>query len=115
MKFKMNNRDWEIKEISQEMFEPSNDEAEQGHCFGLCDYERQIIYLWQDLHQQQKRATLMHELLHCYIGCYISFEDIGNYPEDVMCNICANSHDIIHEIVEKYFKGREKDINGDKF
>lgn len=100
----MNNREWEIKEISQEMFEPSNNEAEQGDCFGLCDYEQQIIYLWQDLHQQQKRATLMHELMHCYIGCYFSFEDIGNYPEDVLCNIAANSHDIIHQIVEDYFK-----------
>jgi len=103
MEFEMNNRKWEIKEIPQEMFEP-DDPNEKGNCFGLCDYEQQIIYLWENLHQQQKRATLIHELVHCYIGCYLSFEDIGNYPEDVMCNICANSHDIIHKIVEDYFK-----------
>lgn len=102
MKFKMNNREWEIKEISQEQFEPTTEE--EGSCFGLCAYEEQTIYLWKDLCLEQKRQTLMHELLHCYIGCYISFEDIGNYPEDVMCNICSNSHEIIHEIVEKYFK-----------
>jgi Zn-dependent peptidase ImmA (M78 family) len=103
----MNNRDWEIKEISQEMFEPTTDPKEQGDCFGLCAYNEQVIYLWKELHQQQKRATLMHELLHCYIGSYLSFEDIGNYSEDVMCNICANSHDIIHEITEQYFNSKK--------
>lgn len=103
MKFKMNNRDWEIKEIPQEMFETTSDPKEQGNCFGMCAYDEQIIYLWDKLHEQQKKATLMHELLHCYIGCYFSFEDISNYPEDVMCNICANSHNIIHNIVEEYF------------
>lgn len=108
MKFKINDREWEIKEIPQDMFEPTSDPAEQGVCYGLCAYNEQIIYLWKDLHKEQKRRTLMHELLHCYIGCYISFEDIGNYPEDVMCNICANSHDIIHKIVEDYFKEENK-------
>lgn len=104
MKFEMNGRNWEIKEIPQEMFEPTNPE-EGGNCFGSCCYDEQIIYLWNKLHKQQKRETLMHELMHCYIGCYLSFEDVGNYPEDVLCNISANSHDIIHKIVEDYFKG----------
>lgn len=103
MKFKMNNREWEIEEIEQERFFPTSDEKEQGNCFGLCDYEQQKIYLWKDLCREQKRQTLMHELLHCYIGSYISFEDIDSFNEDVMCNISANSHDIIHEIVEEYF------------
>ncbi len=104
MKFKMNDRDWEIKEISQEMFAPTDDPREQGDCYGLCAYNEQVIYLWKDLHIQQKRKTLMNELMHCYIGSYISFEDIDEYNEDVLCNISANSHDIIHKIVEDYFK-----------
>lgn len=104
MKFKMNDRNWEIKEISQEMFVPTGNPEEKGDCYGLCAYNEQIIYLWKDLHEEQKRKTLMHELLHCYIGCYISFEDIDEYNEDVMCNICANSHDIIHKICEDYFE-----------
>ena len=104
MKFKMNNSEWEIKEITQDMFVPTSDPAEQGDCYGLCAYNEQVIYIWKDLHPQQKRKTIMHELMHCYIGNYISFEDIDEYNEDVLCNISANSHDIIHKIVEDYFK-----------
>ena len=109
MKFLMNGREWEIKEISQEQFEPTPDPKEEGNCFGLCAYEEQTIYLWKDLCYEQKRQTLMHELLHCYIGCYISFEDIDSFNEDVMCNICSNSHNIIHEIVEEYFQIDKKE------
>lgn len=106
MKFKMNNREWEIKEISQDMFYPTSNPEEQGDCYGLCAYNEQTIYLWKDLHKEQKRQTLMHELMHCYIGSYISFEDVEAYNEDVLCNISANSHDIIHNIVEEYFNNK---------
>jgi Zn-dependent peptidase ImmA (M78 family) len=102
--FEMNGRKWKIEEVPQDMFEATEPLQKGEYCFGTCCYESQTIYLWKDLHPEQKRATLMHELLHCYIGCYLSFEDLGNFPEDVVCNICANSHDIIHKIVEDYFK-----------
>ena len=105
MKFKINNRDWEIIETSQsKMCEKENvEENNENKFYGLCCYNTQIIYLWEDLCKQQKRETLMHELLHCYLGCYCSFEDIS-WNTDVVANICANSHDIIHKIVEDYFK-----------
>ena len=44
----------------------------------------------------------MHELMHCYIEEYISLS-LEEYDEETMCNISANSHDIIHEIVDTYF------------
>lgn len=104
MKFRMNERLWEIEEIEQSRFYATDDEKERGDCYGLCAYNEQKIYLWKDLCKEQKRQTLMHELMHCYIGSYISFEDIESFNEDVMCNISANSHDIIHKITEEYFK-----------
>ena len=104
MKFKINNRDWEIIEVNQtKMREEQKDTDENNEYYGLTVYSKQIIYLWEDLPQQQKRQTLLHELFHCYIGVYISFQDL-QLTEETICNISANSHDIIHKIVEDYFK-----------
>jgi hypothetical protein len=40
--------------------------------------------------------------MHCYIGCYLY--EFKSFDEENVCNISANSHDIIHKIVEDYFK-----------
>ena len=112
-KFKMNNRDWEIEELSQEeMREKFKDykydgEPQAGKYFGLTYQDAQKIYLDRDLHIQQKKQTLMHELMHCYIGCYL-FDNFEKYSVEDLCNISANSHDIIHYIVEDYFKVEDK-------
>lgn len=108
-KFKMNNRDWEIEELSQEeMREKFKDykydgEPQAGKYFGLTYQDAQKIYLDRDLHIQQKKQTLMHELMHCYIGCYL-FDNCEKYSVEDLCNISANSHDIIHNIVKDYFE-----------
>lgn len=104
MKFKMNEREWEIKEIDQKEFEST--EAEEGNVFGECNYVKQKIYLWKDLHEEAKRRVLIHELIHCYIGCYVSYEDMV-WNEDNFANICANSHDIIENIVNEYFNTKK--------
>ena len=99
MKFKMNNRSWEIVELSQEeICERNNKEfkPEDGRYFGICSYVEQVIYLDKELCTEQKRQTLFHELMHCYIACYCSFEDMQPYHEDVLCNI--------HDIVKEYFR-----------
>lgn len=57
----------------------------------------------KDLCLDQKKQTLKHELMHCYIGCYL-FNVEKEYTEEDLCNISSNSHDIIHKIVEQYFK-----------
>lgn len=109
MKFKMNNRQWQIKEISQEEirqhikdYKYGGEPIETGKYFGQTYYDEQIIYIDKDLHIGQKRQTLMHELMHCYIGCYLY--EIKEYTEEDVCNISASAHDIIHKIVEDYFK-----------
>lgn len=109
MNFKMNNRNWTIIELSQdEIKEHMNNykydgPAQLGRYFGQTYYDEQIIYLDKNLHIEQKKQTLMHELMHCYIGCFL-FENSKDYSEEDLCNISANSHDIIHEIVSSYFK-----------
>lgn len=110
MKFKMNNREWEIIELSQEEIRKYIEEykydgqpEEKGKYFGQTYFDEQKIYLDKDLHKDQKRQTLMHELMHCYIGSYLATNNNG-YSEEYLCDISANSHDIIHKIVEDYFR-----------
>lgn len=108
MKFEINNREWEIKEVPKEwLLEEYKKEYENGvYCFGLTRYSKQIIYLNDELCKDVKRQTLYHELMHCYIWSYIHcFNEIG---EEAMCDISANSHDIIHKIVEDYFNTQKK-------
>lgn len=100
MKFKMNNRDWEIKEVDDKDFiELTNDDS---YYFGLTIRDEQQIWLNKNLCKEQKRQTLMHELLHCYIGCYLFNQE--SYTEEHVCNLSANAHDLIHKIIEEYFK-----------
>ena len=108
MKFKINDRTWEIKEMSQEyirqhMIDYKYDgTVGEGKYYGQTYYDEQIIYIDKDLHPEQKRQTLIHELTHCYIGCY--FFNIHDCTEEDICNISACSHDMVHKIVEDYFK-----------
>lgn len=107
MKFKINNREWEIIELSQEKIkekikEYDGEVEEKGIYFGSTQTSNQKIYLDKDLCIDQKKQTLMHELMHCYIVCFLF--STKNYDEEDLCNISANSHDLIHEIVEQYFK-----------
>ena len=104
MKFTMNGRDWLIKEVEQnELCEAHNDLSGEGCYFGTTFPSTQEIWLYKDVKQETKKKTLYHELMHCYMFSYISFNDI-NFSIDDFCDISANSHDIIHEIVENYFQ-----------
>ena len=116
MKFKINNREWEIIELSQEEIKTiqnkrRNNEEEDlksvdTRYFGLCLFDCQTIYLDKDLHDETKKQSLRHELMHCYINVFINHEEM-TFSEEMICNISANSHDIINEIVEEYFKGNK--------
>ena len=106
MKFKMNDRKYKIIEKSkEEMFgvvkEPNKEDGKEY--LGLHFPAINEIWLLKTLSNEQKRKTLMHELMHCYIWCYMN--EVVNLNEEDICNISANSHDIIHKIVEDYFKG----------
>lgn len=105
MKFKMNDRKYTISEKSREemfgvMKEPNKENGKEY--LGLHFPARNEIWLLSTLEKEQKKKTLLHELMHCYIWSYMT--DLETLNEEDVCNISANSHDIIHKIVEDYFK-----------
>lgn len=115
MKFKMNDITYVIKEVSQKEYkelrviEDEEDGAEisdvkNGIYQGSTHHTKGIVYIDKNLPHDIKRKTLIHELTHCYIREYITHEE-KNYSEEMVADISANIHDIIHKIVEDYFKG----------
>lgn len=107
----MNNHKWLVKEVSRDsILQIYRDDTGEDALFvyGLTKYDMHIIFINEEMCFEMKRKTLLHELLHCYIEEYVSI-DLDNFNDETMCNICANSHDIIHEIIKKYDK-----VNGDK-
>ena len=97
MKFKINNRTWSIEEKSQSII---------PRYYGVTHCDIQEIYLDRDLPIDRKRATLIHELTHCYIDNYIT-HDAKEYSEEDVADIVSNSYDIIHAIEDEYFKGNK--------
>ena len=113
MKFKMNNRDWTIIETSQADIknilntrranEEENVKSIATRYYGITYTDIQKIYIDEDLPIDRKKATLIHELTHCYICNYITHMD-KQYSEEDIADIVSNSYDIIHEIIDKYFE-----------
>ena len=111
MKFKINEREWKIVEINQEEMRKRVKEydgkVDDGQYFGLTLIKYQMIYIAKDLCEDQKRQTLLHELMHCYLETYLFSIETLNVEN--LCDISACSHDVIHKIVEEYFrKNRNK-------
>lgn len=112
VEFTINNSHWKIKELSQkeikeEMEKHLDKPNELGKYYGLTYSDIQTIFLDRDLCEERKRNTLIHELAHCYIETYITHLNKNNYDEEDVADIVANSHDIIKNIVDKYFERTE--------
>lgn len=101
--FEMNKAIYEIKEVSQDYLSTQIVDEEDGYYYGQTRFPIQTIFIDKDLLYERKKKTLYHELMHVYIREYLTTRDISP-NEEVMCDISANSHDIIHNIVEDYFK-----------
>lgn len=106
MKFKINNEEWEIKEITQEEIRKDYlshyckiDDNGRYHGVTWCDTHQ--IFIDKDLCIDEKKHTLLHELTHCFIYSYIKHYDKG-YEEEEVCDIVANSNNIINDIYIKY-------------
>ena len=113
MKFKINNREWKITEVSQGEIkniqnirranEEENLKSIDTRYYGITYCDIQKIYIDEDLPEDRKKSTLIHELTHCYIGNYITHCD-KQYTEEDVADIVSNSYDIITEIIDKYLK-----------
>lgn len=102
MKFKMNNSIYTIEEVSQEELQKEEIDENDGYYYAQTRFQKQIILIDKDLSVERKRKTLIHELTHVYIREYLTTRNISP-DEEVLCDIHANCHDIVHEIIENYF------------
>lgn len=114
--FKINNRNWSIEEKSQSEIkkmqnerranEEENVKSLDTRYYGITYCDIQKIYIDKDLPADRKKATLIHELTHCYIDNYITHCE-KQYSEEDIADIVSNSYDIITEIISKYFNTKE--------
>ena len=103
MKFKMNDYNWEIKFASaEEVKKTFNDNHPDSYYFGSTTMSNQLILINNEVSIEKQKETLYHELMHCYINCFLI--DSLQFDEEGLCNISAKSHNMIHKIVEDFFK-----------
>lgn len=112
MKFKINNKQWEIIELEREYFyetrkslaeEDRNVFQEHGTIFGTTDLAYHKIYLNKGQTQDELKSTLIHELTHTWL--WSNGASYTSYEEEALCDTVSASYDTIHKIVEDYFKG----------
>ena len=102
MKFIMNDLEWEIRYASaEEVKAVFNDKNEESYYFGSTTLSRQEILINKEVSLEKQKETLYHELMHCYINCYLC--DGMQFDEEGLCNISAKSHNMIHKIAEDFF------------
>ena len=117
MNFKINNREWEIEEKSQSDIkniqnirranEEENVKSVSPRYYGVTYCDVQKIYIDKDLPEDRKKATLIHELTHCFIDNYITHSE-KEYSEEDVADIVSNSHDMIRKVVDKYFEVKDE-------
>lgn len=107
MKFKINGSTYLIREVPQEEFARLKEDDEDTCYFGQSNFMTQEVLLDESLSLDRKKKTLYHELMHVYIKEYLMTMLLKNADEEIICDLSANSHDIIHEIVEKYFEKKK--------
>lgn len=108
MEIKINNNTYKICEVE---FNDEKLKMEDGNYhFGITDFNKKEIYIANNLNEDAKRYTTLHELTHALIDSYgflqVDWNDeivadfIGNY----FLNIC----DILNEISVKRKKNESK-------
>lgn len=101
MKFKMNDLEWTIEYATYEKIKKGfNDTNPNSIYFGSTILSEQRVLISKECSLEKQRQTLYHELMHCYIYCYIM--DGLSFDEEGICNISAKSHNMIHKIVESF-------------
>lgn len=110
MDFILNNISWSIIELENKRFlELRKELGEEQNCpvepnsfvYGFCDYASHRIFLNSYQCISEKKRTLIHELVHCWLWSHGA--SYTSYCEDALCDTVSSSHEFIHEIVSKYF------------
>ena len=97
-KFKINNTEWSIKEVSEAEI---NNEMKNDYTMGVTIYKTQEVLLLKE--QANIIKTLKHELIHVWLYEYGHRQDDDKkYDYEDICEIVASSNDFINEIVEQY-------------
>ena len=103
MKFKINNTEWTIKEVTEAEI---NNEMKNDYTMGVTIYKTQEILLLKD--QANIIKTLKHELMHVWMYEYGHAQnDDKKYDYEDICEIVASSNDFINEIVLLYNDKKE--------
>ncbi len=98
MEFKINNTEWEIKEVDEATI---NNEMKQDGTLGVTIYKTQEVMLLEN--QANIIKTLKHELMHVWLYEYGHPQnDESKYTYEDVCEIVASSNDFINEVVSRY-------------
>ena len=98
MKFKINNTEWNIKEVNEAIM---NNEMKNDFTLGVTIYRTQEILLLEN--QANIIKTLKHELMHVWLYEYGHAQnDETKYNYEDICEIVASSNDFINEIIKEY-------------
>lgn len=102
-KFKINNTEWSIKEVSEAEI---NNEMKNDYTVGVTIYKTQEVLLLKE--QANIIKTLKHELIHVWLYEYGHRQDDDKkYDYEDICEIVASSNDFINEIVLLYNDKKE--------
>ena len=103
MKFKINNTEWNIKEVNEAIM---NNEMKNDFTLGVTIYRTQEILLLEN--QANIIKTLKHELMHVWLYEYGHAQnDETKYNYEDICEIVASSNDFINEIIKEYEEKKE--------
>ena len=103
MNFTVNGDKWHISEATNEQLLQSLDPGDTSkYIFGLTSRSQHRIYINSQICEGQKKKTLLHELMHCYLWEYGICMDTFN--EESVCDLFAGAYMLAKPIYEKYFK-----------
>lgn len=99
MEFNVNGQIYKIEEVESDHERLFMDGV---YKHGVCSYDLNTIFIWDELPEDRKKSTLTHEVTHAYIeamGMY-SFKEFNH---EQLCEFMAAHGEAITSVVYKYF------------
>lgn len=103
MKFKINNTEWEIKEVDEATM---NNEMKEDDTLGVTFIRKHEIWLVNN--NANMIRTLKHELTHAWLWEYGHNQHEKEFNSEDVCEIVASSNDFVNKVVEQY-TGRKQE------